>query len=349
MNETVNIQISQRGKEILRIIIEEHIRTGQPVGSRFVSKKLGGALSPATVRNVMQDLEEVGLLWQPHTSAGRVPTALAIKYYINNMMKPKKLTVAEKRKIEQVFLNDFTDLLQLLENVGRVLAALSNEISVIVSPGGEEMILHKIELIPLSTERVVLVLVTRSGMTKSIVMECHGIDARKLEEFGQRLNERLSGLTFSEIKRTISERIADLQKIYGNFSSKLIKSAREIFSVEDEVTAVFGRENIVKKPEFADQRQLSQVMSICEQDELLIQCMPDDVPPGQVEIVLDSPPIEELAMVVSSYSLGYGRGFLGVVGSRRMNYPKLVELVSYTANRISHLLKGENPKSESQG
>ncbi|MCD6531819.1 heat-inducible transcription repressor HrcA [bacterium] len=341
MNETVNIEISQRGKQILRIIIEEHMRTGRPVGSRFVSKKLGGAISPATVRNVMQDLEEVGLLWQPHTSAGRVPTALALRYYLANMMKPKKLTFAEKKEIEQVFLNDFTDILQLMENVGRVLAALSNEISVIVSPGGEDMILHKIELIPISSKNVVLVLVTRTGMTRSIVMECNGIEPRKLEEFGQRLNERLAGLTFSEIKKTIRERIADLQRIYSSFSSKLVQSAREIFSVEDEVTAVFGRENIVKKPEFSDQRQLSQLMSICESDELLIKCIPSDVPPGQVEIVIDSPPIEQLAMVVSSYSFGYGRGFLGVVGSKRMNYPKLVELVSYTANRISHLLSGE--------
>ena len=345
MNETVNIEISPRGQEILRIIIEEHIRTGQPVGSRLVSKKLGGALSPATVRNVMQDLEEVGLLWQPHTSAGRVPTALAIRYYISNMMKPKKLTRSEKNRIERVFLSDFTDLLQLLENVGKVLATLSNELSVIISPGGEEMILHKIELIPLSSERVVLVLVTRTGMTRSIVMECRGIDPRKLEEFGQRLNERLSGLTFSEIKETIKDRIADLQRIYGNFSSKLLQSAREIFSLEDEIAAVFGRENIVKKPEFADQKQLSQVMSLCESDELLIQCIPEDVQPGKVEVIIDSPPIEDLAMVVSSYSLGFGRGFLGVIGTRRMNYPKLVELVSYTARRISQIMTGK-PQTE---
>jgi len=331
-------KISVRAENILRILIEEHIRTGEPVGSRLISKKLGGVISPATVRNVMKDLEEIGLLWQPHTSAGRVPTASGIKYYISHLMKPEKLTFQERDAIEQVFLGEFTDLLQLLEGVGKILAALSNEIGLIVAPRGEELILHKLEFIPITSNRIVIVLITRSGLTRSLVMEFNDIDTRKLEELGERVNQRLSGLTFSEIKREIKLRLADLKKLYGNFTSKLIQSAEEIFKLEDEITAVFGRENIVEKPEFADQKQLGQVMSACESEEILLKCL-SSITGENVEIIVSPPQLKDIGMVVSKYPLGSGEGILGIIGPTRMNYSRLIELVSYTARKMATLWK----------
>ncbi|MCD6596008.1 heat-inducible transcription repressor HrcA [bacterium] len=329
-------KISQRAGNILRILIEEHIRTGEPVGSRLISKKFGAVLSSATVRNVMKDLEELGFLWQPHTSAGRVPTASAIRYYISYLMKPKKLDLQERNAIEQVFFGEFTDLLQLLEGIGKILAALSNELGLIIAPTGEELILHKLEFIPITSNRIVVVLITHSGLTRSIVMEFDDINTRKLEELGERVNQRLSGLTFSEIKREIKIRLADLNRLYGNFTSKLIQSAEEIFKLEDEITAIFGRENIIEKPEFADQKQLGQVMSACESDDVLLKCL-SSITGENVEIIVGPPQLKDLGMIVSTYPLGSGKGILGIIGPTRMNYARLIELVSYTARKMATL------------
>ncbi len=282
----------------------------------------------------MQDLEELGFVRQPHTSAGRVPTAAALRYYITNMMKPKKLTTTERKAIEEVFLGEFSDILQLLEGLGKILAALSDELGLIVVPTGEELILHRIELIPVSTTRLVMVLVTRSGLTRSILMEIPEIPAKKVEALRDGLNQRLSGLKFSEIKKTINERLADLERLYGSFTTKLIHSAEEIFKMEDEIAALFGRENIIQKPEFSDPDRLRQVMELFEEDDALIRCIPQTIDSG-VEILIGPPPATQLGMVIASYPIGASKGLLGVVGPIRMDYPKLVRLVSFASERMS--------------
>jgi len=251
-------------------------------------------------------------------------------------MKPKKLDLQERNAIEQVFFGEFTDLLQLLEGIGKILAALSNELGLIIAPTGEELILHKLEFIPITSNRIVVVLITHSGLTRSIVMEFDDINTRKLEELGERVNQRLSGLTFSEIKREIKIRLADLNRLYGNFTSKLIQSAEEIFKLEDEITAIFGRENIIEKPEFADQKQLGQVMSACESDDVLLKCL-SSITGENVEIIVGPPQLKDLGMIVSTYPLGSGKGILGIIGPTRMNYARLIELVSYTARKMATL------------
>lgn len=329
-------KIGPRYEQVLRVLIEEHIKTGRPVGSRTISKRLGGVISPATVRNIMQDLEDMGFVRQPHTSAGRVPTAAALRYYIANMMKPKKLSKKERETIERVFLGDFTDILQLLEDLGKILAALSNELSLIVAPVGEELVLHRIELIPVSSERVVMVLVTRSGLTRSMVMEIPDMVPRRIEMLGELLNQRLAGLKFSEIKQTITERLADLEKLYGSFTTKLIRSAEEIFRIEEDFTGIFGRENILEKPEFSSPERLRQIMEISERGRLLLECLPQPMG-SDVEVLIAPPPASQLGFVVAGYRIGSGYGLLGVVGPTRMNYPKLVELVSYAAQRVAEI------------
>ncbi len=262
MGEDINL--SARYAAILHILIDEHIKTGAPVGSERISRLMNMRISPATVRNVMRDLDEMGFLRQPHTSAGRVPTAKAFRYYISNMMKShrSRLTMEEKEKISRLFTGEFSDILHLLEDVGKILATLSHELSLIVTPTGEELVLHRIELIPLDEKRLVMILVTDSGLTRSIIMEFPDMLGSRLELLKNNLNRRLSGLKFSEIKRTISQRLADLEEIYGSSMTRLIKYAQEIFHVSDETKAVYGRENILDKPEFSNPEKLRQVMEL---------------------------------------------------------------------------------------
>ncbi|MCD6417928.1 heat-inducible transcription repressor HrcA [bacterium] len=331
-------RLSSRFELVLRELINEHIHTGQPVGSRTISKRLGNALSPATVRNVMQDLEEMGFVRQPHTSAGRVPTANALRYYIKFLMKPKRLSTRERQKIEKIFLGEFSDILQLLEGVGKILASISDELGLIVSPSGEELILHRIELIPITSDRLVMVLVTKSGLTRSLMMDIPSMPRNKLDMIKEGLNQRLSGLKFSEIRKTISERLADLEVLYGSFTTKIIQSAEEIFKMEDEIAALFGRENIVNKPEFSNPDELQEILELFEEDEQLIRCLPHPVDKG-VEVFIGPPAAEQLGMVIANYPIGSSKGILGVVGPIRMDYSKLIELVSFTARKMTELWK----------
>ena len=332
------IKLSARYEHVLRLLIDEHIRTGASVGSRTISKMLSETLSSATVRNIMQDLEDMGLVRQPHTSAGRVPTTVALRYYITNMMKPKKLTEEEQKTIEKIFLGEFSDILQLLEGLGKILAALSDELGLIIAPAGEELILHRLEIVPLSSTHIVMVLVTKTGLTKSMIMEIPDIPRTKIENLKERLNQRLSGLKFCEIKTTISERLSDLERLFGSFTTRLIHSAEQIFKMEDEVTALFGRENILRKPEFADPERLRQVMELSEENDILMKCLPSEII-NEVEILIGPPSATELGIVVAKYPIGASHGVLGVIGPTRMDYSRLVELVSFTAQKMSQTWK----------
>jgi heat-inducible transcriptional repressor len=311
---------------------------GEPVGSRTISKILGRSYSPATIRNIMQDFEDMGLVRQPHTSAGRVPTVSALKFYISQMMNPKILTDEERRSIESLFFGDVSDILQVLDGLGKILATLSTELALIISPTGEEIVLHRIELIPMTTNRIVMVLVTKAGLTRTIMLEVPEFSAVTIEKLQDDLNRRLSGYKFSTIIDSIAERLSDLEKLYGSFTTKLVLSAGEIFKIEGNVAAIFGRENILKKPEFADPEVLRQVMELSEKNEALVRYVPQNVEESG-EIIIGEPPNTRLGLVVASYPHGSGKGIIGLIGPVRMNYPKLIELVTFAASEMSKYWK----------
>jgi len=336
---SVKNKLSPRNENIFKILIEEHIRTAEPIGSRTISKLMVSSLSAASVRNVMQDLEEMGFLRHPHTSAGRVPTTMAFRYYISEIMRPKKLAKSERKKMENIFLSEFSDILQLLESLGIILAELTKELGLIISPRGEELVLHRIELIPLGSQKVVMVLVTKTGFTRSIVMEFKDMKTEKFDLLANILNERLSGLRFNEIKRTISERLADFDKFYGSFLNTLISSAEEIFKIEDEYPLLFGRENILGKPEFSDPEKLHQIMELSEKNDTLLKCVSSQDFEGDVEVLIGPPPVTELGLVLAKYTLGHGEGVIGVVGPTRMNYSKIVQIVSFAADKMAQIWK----------
>lgn len=331
---TANLRLADRLELILRVLVEEHIKSGEPVGSRTISKRLGEALSPATVRNCMSDLEEIGYLWQPHSSAGRTPTASGLKYYITHLMKPDRIASAERRRIEQLFIGEVTDLLLVLEGVGKLLATISCELGLIIAPAGEDIVLHKVEILPVSSARTILVLVTRGGLTRSVVLDFSaGIDLRYMQELSSKLNERLSGATFGEIKLTIAARLMDLERSYGSFASRIIRSANDIFRLEDDVASLFGRDNILRKREFSDPASFEQVLSLFELEGGLIKGIPlsrtDDV-----EINFGEGQFADLCVVSARYFYESVTGTVGVIGPRRMNYARVIDLVSVASTRL---------------
>ncbi|MBI3788564.1 MAG: heat-inducible transcription repressor HrcA, partial [Ignavibacteriales bacterium] len=211
MGFTTKEGLNEREREILRHVVYNYIQTAIPVGSRYISKKFESHLSPATIRNVMADLEESGYLSHPHTSAGRVPTDIGYRYYIDFLMDVEQLSQQDKLEIQNQ-LGGTTEPETLLRETSKLLGKISKQLSIVSSPHISSGIFEKLELIPISSSKVLVVISIRSGLVKTLMLEVGTeISRQLLEQVGRILNERLSGLTLLEIRDTFVERIRDLQ------------------------------------------------------------------------------------------------------------------------------------------
>lgn len=197
--------LNKREREILKHVVYNYIRTASPVGSRYVSRHFESNLSPATIRNVMADLEEQGFLSHPHTSAGRIPTDRGYRYYVDYLMDIDMLTEKEKQAIEE-HLGYTPDPNDLLRETSKLLSKISRQLSVVSSPHLSSGVFEKLELIPITSSRLLVVMSIRSGLVRTIMMEV-GSEVRRevLDRISSLLNERISGLTLQEIRDTFIE------------------------------------------------------------------------------------------------------------------------------------------------
>ena len=249
-------ELTEREKSILRYVIHQFILTANPVGSRNLSKKYNIGYSPATVRNVMSDLEESGFLGHPHTSAGRVPTDLGYRFYVNSLMETPQLSPDEVDFIESHFehLNAETD--EILKITSSILSNLTSQLAYVSYPKLGNAVLERIQLVSISSSRLLVVISVKSGMIRTITLEVEtGLEKKNLSTIQRLLNERLSGITFTEIKKTISERVRsisnkDLKPVVRVF----LDSVEEIFNdvKPNENSIITGTKNLLNQPEFTD-------------------------------------------------------------------------------------------------
>src|SRR5881392_907885 len=201
--------LNERERQVLEAVIETYVETAEPAGSRTVSKRFGLSLSPASIRNTMSDLEEKGYLYHPHTSAGRIPTDLAYRVYVNSLMRLPPVSASESHQIREG-LGDHNAVDQILERAAQVLGVLTKELGVAIGPTLDAAVLERLELLQASSERLLLVLTLKSGVVRSIFVE---VPARLAPEavarVGVVLNERLAGLTLRDIRGTLPERLRD--------------------------------------------------------------------------------------------------------------------------------------------
>ena len=200
--------LDNREINILKALIDHYINTAEPVGSRTLSKHSEIGLSSASIRNTLKDLEEKGYIAQPHKSAGRVPTNLGYRNYVDYLLTPEKLSASEKKLIRDKMKTEFTAVSQILEQTSRILSNLSQQLGVTLTPKFDSAILTKLEIIPVASNRLMVVLVVKSGLIKSILIEVESnLPDLAINETVEVLNERLCGLTLEQIKKTIRDRV----------------------------------------------------------------------------------------------------------------------------------------------
>lgn len=344
----VDIELTEREKQILKCIVQNFILTANPVGSRIISKKYQLGLSPASIRNVMADLEEMGLIYHPHTSAGRIPTDLGYRIYVDLLMEEPHLNPQVKRKIDREINRDLIeDEEELLKIASRILGKISSQLALVSYPQILKAVLERIQIVILPHKILLVVLSLRGGIIKTIDLEFPiEIEQNKVDYIQNLLNERISGLTLEEIRNTFVDRVSDLKDEKTGIVRLFIDSIDKIFSEEKEIEKVHisGVKNILQVPEFADTQHLQAVIELIEDREVILHIfertskLPNDqilVSIGKENVVEK---LSEFSVVTTKYKFGDADGVIGMIGPRRMDYPKIIAIVGYMSKLLTNIL-----------
>jgi heat-inducible transcriptional repressor len=335
--------LAEREIEILEDIIQHFVLTGNPVGSRTLSKKNKQKLSAASIRNVMADLEQKGFLGHPHTSAGRVPTTKGYRYYVNNIMKYTFLTQEEKNLIREN-IGQFTgDINFILERTSSVLAKISRQLGVILTPRFDDSILEKIDIVQVASDKLLVILSLKSAIVRTILLEVHReISKDFLTQVVQILNERLSGSSIQEIRKTLHHRIKDLVDEKTGLVRLFVDSADRLFDFTNYADLKYtGASNILNKPEFKDISKFSALIELFEEKNIIIHMMEQRSNPPALQVTIGDENrellIQQCSIITAPYKLTNINGILGVIGPIRMEYNNIIPLVDYTAKFITEL------------
>ncbi len=340
-------RLTDRSKHILEAIIEDYILSAEPVGSRTISRRHGLELSPASIRNVMADLEDMGFLASPHTSAGRVPTDKAYRFYVDSLLGLRKVTREEREEIRKRCSLTGRDIGDVLKETSRTLSAISHYMGIVVAPRFTANVFRHIEFMKLGGKRVLAILVSRNGTVQNKIIETEEeLPLDDLIRMSNYLNELLEGLTIAQVKSRILEEMRQEKVQYDHLMARALKLSQQ--TLEDTDTEVFieGQANILEQPEFADVAKMKEIIRAVEEKGQLLSLLERCMSAEGVQIFIGSEShlnrMEGMSLVTSTYITGKNTfGILGVIGPTRMGYAKVIPIVDYTARQVSRLLEIE--------
>ncbi len=339
-----------RHQGVLRAIVQDYIRTAEPVGSRTISRKYGFSLSPATIRTIMADLEELGYLAQPHTSAGRVPTDKGYRLYVDNLMDRTPLSREEVEQIEQHVGPSASELDDLSREAGKLLSALSPYVAVALAPRLQDCRLQRAEFILQGRDRVLAILLAENAMVhhRMIALE-EPIAQDDLDRMARCLSDMLKGRTLGEVRDLLLSQMAEEKAQYDRLLAQALRLGVQALAGEAEADMyVAGAARIADQPEFADVHKMKSLYTAFEEKSKLVILLSECLRGEGCRIFIGSEiPVEdikELSVVASPYGRqGQVLGVLGVVGPTRMDYGRAVALVETTATFLSRSLS-EQPE-----
>ncbi len=337
----VNRELTDRENTVLEAIVLDFVRSAKPVSSRQLAKKNKMQVSSATVRNTMADLEEMGYLMHPHTSAGRLPTDEGYRYYVDSLMQSSSLTPQEQELISFLFDPNANDIEEILRKTSRVLGQLSDELGIVLTPKFYCGVLEKLELVELSSDKLLVVIHIQSGIVKTVIMEVHHhIPADRLDEIAHRLNERLAGLTLQEVKQTIDKRFRDTEIGDNEIVQLIVNNADTVFNFAERVNIhTSGAKNIINQPEMRDPKKMSSFMELMEHGDFFTRLLNKVQDDDELFIAIGSEnqirEVSDYSIIATNYQYGSVNGTIAILGPTRMYYDKVISLVRMTADIIS--------------
>jgi heat-inducible transcriptional repressor len=338
--------ISARAKRILHAVVSEYLATGGAVGSETVTRRYGVEVSPATVRTVMSDLEEQGLLRHTHTSAGRIPTDRGLRYYVDTLLRIRSLSHTEKEGIRERVAVASSDLQDVMQRTTRVLRELSRLAVVVQAPRPESDSISHLEFVRLRENTLLAVIATSSGQIQNkLVTTEFSFSASDLDQVNNYLNSLVAGLTLAEVRARIAKQIDD-EKIANNVllarALELAQAAVPADTGGGGVLLVDGQSNLLTATE--DVEGAKRVMRALEEKDLLVRLLDRTLAAPGICVFIGSeanlPDLTDISVVAAAYGGEGGRplGTIGVIGPSRMNYSKVIPLVDFTAEVITEAL-----------
>ncbi|MBQ2745035.1 MAG: heat-inducible transcription repressor HrcA [Lachnospiraceae bacterium] len=346
------MELDERKMKILQAIIRNYLETGEPVGSRTISKYTDLNLSSATIRNEMADLEELGYILQPHTSAGRIPSDKGYRLYVDNMMKAKALELAEKEKeVDNMreFLNDKVDKVEtLLKNMAKMLATNTDYAAMISAPQVHKNKVKFIQLSQVENHQMLCVIVLEGNIIKNKIINVkEDIDNETLLKLNILFNSSLNGLTLEEINLGIISKMNGQAGEQLEIARSVLDAVAEAISAEDNLEIyTSGATNIFKYPELSDSSKAKELISTFEEKQLLSSLIEKDNEGSdngiKVYIGEETPvhTMKDCSVITATYELEEGvHGTIGIIGPKRMDYEKVVDTLKYIKDQLDSVYK----------
>lgn len=351
-----------RGQIILSAIINEHLVTGEPIGSKIIAEKFANAagLSSATIRNVMSDLEDLGLVEQPHTSAGRVPTDKGYRFYVDNLLGVLRLSNEDLSLInKELGLNESDSSAnapdRLMERTSQLLSALSQNVGIVVSPSLSKDRLQHIEFVNLSDKRILVVLVSAPNIVHNKIIRLNETFSKEqLERTSNYLNAKFSGKSLAEIRAEILKLMHEETSLFDKLlQTAMILCSQSIESEADNRGEVYvgGTSNILTKRDFADLERLRELIRTIEEKSRLVQILTecierDQTIKGSVQVIIGSEnsasSLQNCTLITAPYQIGGDTtGTLSVLGPTRIEYARMISIVSYVARILERMMSKE--------
>jgi heat-inducible transcriptional repressor len=350
-----NVGPDERARELLRLIVQSYIESGEPVGSRTLSRMIERSLSPATIRNIMADLEAEGYLSHPHTSAGRVPTELAYRVYVDS------LGAARPTRSAEAYINDALARAESAEEFMStaccLLSDLSQNVGIVISPPIEVSTLRHIEFIRVEDEKILVIFLSRTGLLqKKRIRVNEAYSQEELTRAGNYLTGKFAGRTLPEIRRLLLEMMQEERFLYDRMMHDLMRSWSDSLGAGEEPSGdsvyIHGTGNILGQVDPPDMARMQELFRLFEEKgrlvKILNECLgPRDSDQDRVQIAigseLNSPVMRDFTVITSPYLLaGRGAAFVGIIGPTRMQYRKGISVVSYLAGVFSRRMSGQD-------
>ncbi len=340
--------LNKRSLDIFRSLVDAYIETGEPIGSRTISKRMEESLSPATIRNIMADLEDAGLLYAPHTSAGRLPTDAGLQFFVHGLLEIGDISEGDRTKIQQACHMSGKNIEDILEKATVLLSGLSNYAGVVLAPKIESP-LKQIEFVYLGNQKALVVLITEDSVVENRIVDLETpLPSSTFTEASNYLTAKLAGKTLSEAKYLIERELAHYQAQLDTLTSKIVQEGLAVWSGSDKGRSLIvkGQSNLLQNVTMLEEiDRIRGLFDILEAKENFISLLDAAIGAEGVQIFVGSEhPLFKLSgcsLVVAPYTNAQQHiiGAIGVIGPTRMNYGKVIPLVDYTSKVVGKLLE----------
>jgi heat-inducible transcriptional repressor len=343
-------ELSERERRVLEAVIQSYVQTAQPAGSHAIARRFGLGVSAATIRNTMSDLEEKGMLYHPHTSAGRVPTDVAYRFYVDSLMMLPSSPMQEQQRLTAEIFAAGNAIEGILRRAAQSLGVITQELGIALGPRLDSSVLERLDLVRLSSERILVALTLAGGSVRTIFIEAKGeVADAALAEVTRLLNERLAGSKLRDIRASLAERLrdtgptagaAELLNVFVEEGEQLLDAAMQSESSD----VLLGHASVLaEQPEFASVNNMRRLVALTETREDLAALLRKRSDVGGITISIgtehDDPRLDSFTVVTAQYRAGGLSGVIGVIGPTRMPYEKVISLVTHTSKLITEMME----------